>query len=149
MEITDEMVDRADSVLSRVRKGIPDEAIRLALAAALSTDTDSVYEGKHTIPMVRVVTEDDIDIREKILTGLCPCGDVMRGGRCQCGNFSNPTLNTNAPSSLAVVPEGWQLVPVEPTQEMLQRGADSCCSLTVHGAYGVYRSMLASDQGDE
>ncbi len=39
---------------------------------------------------------------------------------------------------------GWQLVPKEPTQEMLQRGADSCCSLTVHGAYGVYRAMLAA-----
>lgn len=36
MQITDEMVNRADSVLSRVKGGIPDTTIRLALEAALS-----------------------------------------------------------------------------------------------------------------
>ncbi|WP_205687917.1 hypothetical protein [Ciceribacter ferrooxidans] len=34
--VTDEMVDRADSVLSRSRPGIPDETIRTALATALA-----------------------------------------------------------------------------------------------------------------
>lgn len=38
MQITDDMVNRTDSVLSRVRGGIPDETIRLALAAALSAE---------------------------------------------------------------------------------------------------------------
>ncbi len=42
------------------------------------------------------------------------------------------------------VPEGWQLVPEEPTPEMLARGAESSCSLTEYGAHGVYVSMLAA-----
>lgn len=40
--ITDEMVNRADSVLSRVSGGIPDETIRLALQAALSAQVQDV-----------------------------------------------------------------------------------------------------------
>lgn len=35
--VTEAMVDAADSVLSRSRPGIPDEVIRMAIAAALST----------------------------------------------------------------------------------------------------------------
>ena len=39
-----------------------------------------------------------------------------------------------------VVPEGWQLVPVEPTEEMLDAGY-----FTNHGANrGIYRAMLAA-----
>lgn len=45
------------------------------------------------------------------------------------------------------IPEGWQLVPKEPTLEMMARGAESSCSLTEHGAHGVYRSMLAAAPG--
>lgn len=38
------------------------------------------------------------------------------------------------------VPEGWQLVPVEPTEEMLDAGY-----FTNHGANrGIYRAMLAA-----
>lgn len=37
--ITEEMVNAADSVLSRRRPGIPDETIRLAIAAALDAQT--------------------------------------------------------------------------------------------------------------
>ena len=40
----------------------------------------------------------------------------------------------------APVPEGWQLVPVEPTEEMLDAGY-----FTNHGANrGIYRAMLAA-----
>lgn len=49
----------------------------------------------------------------------------------------------------AIIADGYQLVPKEPTQEMLQCGADSCCSLTVHGAHGVYRSMLSASLASE
>jgi hypothetical protein len=34
------------------------------------------------------------------------------------------------------------VVPFEPTAAMLKRGAASACSLTEHGAYGVWRAML-------
>lgn len=55
-------------------------------------------------------------------------------------------LETGKFSSSAQVLEVADLkhVPKEPTQEMLERGADSCCSLTVHGARGVYLSMLSA-----
>ncbi|WP_210252800.1 hypothetical protein [Agrobacterium vitis] len=36
MEITDKMVDAADSVLSRSRPGIPDDVIRMAIQAAIA-----------------------------------------------------------------------------------------------------------------
>lgn len=43
MKITEDMINRADSVLSRSRPGIPDELIRLALEAAFS-ETTSVFQ---------------------------------------------------------------------------------------------------------
>ncbi len=33
----------------------------------------------------------------KALPELCPCGDIMRGGHCQCGNFS--TAQSHLPSA--------------------------------------------------
>lgn len=42
MKITDEMLNAADSVLSRVRPGIPDETIRHAITAALSASPAGV-----------------------------------------------------------------------------------------------------------
>ena len=50
-DVTDEMVNAADSILSRVRPGIPDEVIRHAIAAALSrkgSDAQTVGGGMDT-----------------------------------------------------------------------------------------------------
>lgn len=42
MKITDEMINRADNVMSRVKGGIPDATIRLAIEAALSAQVQDV-----------------------------------------------------------------------------------------------------------
>lgn len=47
------------------------------------------------------------------------------------------------------VPEGWKLVPVEPTVEMLSAGAE-CWHISKDNADGYYRAMLAAapNQGE-
>ena len=46
--------------------------------------------------------------------------------------------------SAAQVPEGWQLVPIEPTVEIVQAAQDYFASHDEWGFSGVYRAMLAA-----
>lgn len=55
----------------------------------------------------------------------------------------HPKAGDNAEVEPLSIPVGWKLVPSEPTEEMTERGASSTCSLTIHGARGVYLAMLA------
>ena len=63
MSITDEMVNAADSVLSRRRPGIPDETIRLAIAAAL--DAQNPPPSTHVV--VTLSAETVIAIRDALI----------------------------------------------------------------------------------
>lgn len=42
------------------------------------------------------------------------------------------------------VPEGWKLVPIEPTQEMIRHGSREVSLLTHEGAMCCYRAMLSA-----
>ena len=53
-----------------------------------------------------------------------------------------PTEAPPVESQAAEIDTGCVVVPTEPTEAMLERGASSTCSLTRHGARAVYRSML-------
>ncbi|WP_254074307.1 hypothetical protein [Enterobacter hormaechei] len=53
---------------------------------------------------------------------------------CPAQNCIAPALGGNSP----VIPDGWVLVPVEPTHEMLEAGDEQ------FGTYDVYRRMIAA-----
>lgn len=63
--ITDEMVNRADSVLSKVRGGIPDEVIRSAIEAALSAAEPVPVAYRHTLHMELGQTDVEVNTSEK------------------------------------------------------------------------------------
>lgn len=52
--------------------------------------------------------------------------------------------DTAQPSASGRVPEGWVLVPKEPTDWMMRAGAQDTSFVTRIGAASVYKAMLAS-----
>ena len=106
MQITDEMVNRVDSVLSKVKGGIPDTTIRLALEAALSAAEPvgfGVFNKNGDFQFACVSKED----AEKEANWE---GDTVRH------IFAAPPALSARVQDVA----GWQLVPKEPTQEMCE-----------------------------
>lgn len=61
--VTEEMVNSADSVLSRSRAGIPDDTIRLAISAALSVAPS--YQSRVAAAHLALFHDDPTDIAER------------------------------------------------------------------------------------
>lgn len=79
--------------------------------------------------------------------------------------YTNEASNYNLPSEVIVsdslftalaqqplsVPEGWQLVPIEPTDEMYQAGWDKTCAIGAAGGASIipaYKAMLAASSNN-
>ena len=93
---------------------------------------------------VRVMAELLRDLHEYIGASIPQTiSEHYRG--CDLLERIDAALASKLPDHIAdvsnmVAPEGWQLVPVEPTEEMLDAGY-----FTNHGANrGIYRAMLAA-----
>lgn len=59
--------------------------------------------------------------------------NILTGG--DASNWTTPPLASIVRKNV--------LAPIEPTVAMIERGAESVCSLTEHGARGVYQAMIA------
>lgn len=96
------------------------------------------WDNDHTLGIIDVLTPDT----DK---------DVMRG-RDECRLLADHILNeldrALSQSEQGRVPEGWKLVPVEPTEEMVDAGVDAECPPGCEGAVEevvfTYRAMLAA-----
>ena len=60
--------------------------------------------------------------------------------RAESGTFDKPFVFQTRPT----VPEGWKLVPIEPTVEIVQAAQDYFVSHDEWGFSGMYRAMLAA-----
>ncbi|WP_204166268.1 hypothetical protein [Agrobacterium vitis] len=94
MEITDKMVDAADSVLSRSRPGIPDDVIRMAIQAAIAAQpqTVAVWRGP----------DDKIPG-----WSACPCC----GGSGHYGDAARRAINGEIPADM--VPASFATAPAQ------------------------------------
>lgn len=59
------------------------------------------------------------------------------------GMLLSPAQPVNEPSNSPVIPDGWKLVPIEPTAEMAQAARD-CHEGESFLPYSIYRAMLAA-----
>ncbi|BCH56035.1 hypothetical protein RvVAR031_36450 [Agrobacterium vitis] len=70
MIVTEEMVNRADSILSRSRPGIPDEVIRHAIAAAIA---EATTQEDRTHAMLETIVAPDNGTSEEVLSAVLQC----------------------------------------------------------------------------
>lgn len=84
MTVTPEMINAADSVLSRVRPGIPDDVIRLAIAAALASQAQSGETVETPAPQTHVRVPDLTNEQKEIT--LLRIIDAM-GGRTDSSDY--------------------------------------------------------------
>ena len=74
-------------------------------------------------------------------------GDYPDGWQCKAANAAHDYAQAGRAAPTApVVPEGWKLVPIEPTQEMIDAHVDGVQS---GGMQKGYRAMLAAAPGKE
>ncbi|ELY2630684.1 hypothetical protein SMC50_003158 [Cronobacter sakazakii] len=141
-----------------------------ALAATLSAETDTTSQQFESLAGKAVVTDENGNLPCPFCGGRCDPngwmgsyddGVPMCGPECEdCGATANSIEEWNRRSTAlagkAVVPEGWKLVPVEPTDAMCDIGHIGVDVLTgvtddneyysIDGPYAakVYRAMIAA-----
>lgn len=136
---------------------VTDEMIRVALLAFQSGDMDwssqdeelmrfALEEALSAMPKPKPVTHlvwlqgrraaDDVEDYYEVARP----GDKSVDGSDPFPVYMHPPAKSGNSADRA----GWQLVPKEPTPEMLASGVASSSSLTTHSAQWAYRAMLAA-----
>ncbi|XUP59943.1 hypothetical protein FS819_023290 [Allorhizobium sp. Av2] len=128
MIVTEEMVNRADSILSRSRPGIPDEVIRHAIAAAIA---EAPTQEDRTHAMLETIVAPDNGTSQEVLSAVLQCAKAWVPEARIVGNVRAGDIARAIEAALSAQPqpieseiqryagiyrdgEGWD---IEPTQD--------------------------------
>lgn len=140
--MTQVLSSRAGNDTSTIDKALPEGTMLYTAPPALVSVPDELTREEYKR---RFMEDDNFDDTFRGGWNACRAAMLQNGNSpaqsdcCPEQNYIAPAQDGNSP----VIPDGWVLVPEEPTHEMLEAGDEQ------FGTYDVYRRMIAASPQQE